>query len=71
MRGFFSSRERPGEALTAAKPALAAHELISGSTHPWTRDSADALDDLGRPEDLQAVRTKYKLSSTGDGTARH
>jgi tetratricopeptide (TPR) repeat protein len=61
---------RPAEALTLAQAALAIHEAASGLNQPWTKDSAhvtaDALDALGRTEDVKALRERYGLRSSDD-----
>ena len=44
----------PAEALQLARAALAAHERVNGTNHPWIRDSAgvtaDGLAPLGGAE---------------------
>jgi hypothetical protein len=44
---------------------LATHETVSGSIHPWTKNStrltADALEALGRAEEAAALRARHGL----------
>jgi hypothetical protein len=60
------STERTSEALAFGEAALATHQAASGSSHPWTKDSArvtaDALDALGRAEEAKALRERFGLT---------
>ena len=56
---------RAAEALQRGQAALATHERVNGSNHPWTKASArvtaDALDALGRGAEAAALREKYAI----------
>jgi tetratricopeptide (TPR) repeat protein len=56
----------PTEALTLGDIALTAHHKVLGRDHAWTKDSAritaNALDALGRTEEVSALREKYGLT---------
>jgi hypothetical protein len=55
---------RAAEALQRGRAALAAHEGVNRSNHPWTKDSvrvtADALDALGRCAEAAALRESMR-----------
>ena len=57
----------PAEALVLGQAALAAHESALGPDHAWTVDSArvtaEALDALGRTDEADALRARYKLAA--------
>jgi hypothetical protein len=55
--------ERTSEALAFGEAALATHQAASGSSHPWTKDSARVTADaLGRTEEAKALRERYGLT---------
>jgi hypothetical protein len=51
-----------------SEAALAAHDNILGTDHPWTKDSArvtaDALAALGRADEAPALRHRYGISQS-------